>query len=93
MQIISNIFKAKIKSKTEIGFFKEKFKRNFLGLNNDREVYHLHNNYFDVPKEFKSFTNSLIPQAIKHKTREIYGTLFHPEVRNSELILNFVLNQ
>src|SRR3989338_3023769 len=39
---------------------------------------------------FISYTKSKIPQAIKHETGEIYGVLFHPEVRNKELILYFV---
>ncbi|MCW4025600.1 MAG: hypothetical protein NWF01_11295 [Candidatus Bathyarchaeota archaeon] len=28
-------------------------------------------------------------QAIKHKQKPLYGVLFHPEVRNSEIIENF----
>ena len=43
-----------------------------------------------LPKDFIKFTKSKIPQAIKHKEKKIYGVLFHPEVRNKELILNFV---
>jgi GMP synthase (glutamine-hydrolysing) len=29
-------------------------------------------------------------QAIKHKQKKIYGILFHPEVRNQEILRNFV---
>jgi GMP synthase-like glutamine amidotransferase len=90
MQIISLIFDAKIKSKTEIGFYRENFKENFLGLEDEQEVYHLHNNYVILPKVFEKFTTSKIPQAIKHKTKEIYGVLFHPEVRNKKLIEEFI---
>jgi GMP synthase-like glutamine amidotransferase len=89
MQIIALTYKAKLSKKTEIGFYKEQFKENFLGLNEENEVYHLHNYHASLPKEFKSFTKSKIPQAIKHKTRNIYGVLFHPEVRNKKLIENF----
>ncbi len=90
MQIICLVFKEKLKKKIEIGFYKENFKRKFLGLRGEKEVYHIHNNYTSLPKDFEKFTNSKIPQAIKHKDKEIYGALFHPEVRNKELILNFV---
>jgi GMP synthase-like glutamine amidotransferase len=90
MQIISLIYNSKIKSKTEIGFYKEKFTKEFLGLINEQEVYHLHNNYSTLPKDFTQFTNSKIPQAIKHNNKKIYGVLFHPEVRNKEIIKNFI---
>ncbi len=90
MQIISLLFGAKIRKKTEIGFYKENFKKEFLGLRGEHEVYHLHNNYTTLPKNFESYTKSEIPQAIKHKQKEIYGVLFHPEVRNAKLIENFI---
>lgn len=90
MQIISLIFGAKIKHKKEIGYYKENFTTDFLSLSGEQEVYHLHNNYTSLPKDFVSFTKSSIPQAIKHKSKEIYGVLFHPEVRNELVIRNFV---
>jgi GMP synthase (glutamine-hydrolysing) len=31
-----------------------------------------------------------VVQAVKHKERPIYGVLFHPEVRNKNLILEFL---
>ena len=90
-QIISLIFGAKLKKQTEIGFYFEEFKKSkeFLSLRGRQEVYHLHNNYTALPKEFKSYTKSKIPQAIKHNSKEVYGVLFHPEVRNKELIERF----
>lgn len=90
MQIISLIFGAKLKSKTEIGYYFEFFKKEFLELSGEHEVYHLHNNYTTLPKNFIKFTNSKIPQAIKHISKPIYGVLFHPEVRNRKLIVNFI---
>jgi GMP synthase (glutamine-hydrolysing) len=89
MQIISIIFGSKIKNELEIGFYKEKFLKEFFSLEGEIEVYHLHNNYTISPKEFEEFTNSKIPQAIKHKSKKIYGVLFHPEVRNKNLITDF----
>lgn len=89
MQIISLIFSGEEGNKTEIGFYKEDFTKEFLGLKGEQEIYHLHNNYASLPKEFDKFTTSDIPQAIKHKSKEIYGTLFHPEVRNKKLIEEF----
>jgi len=89
MQIIGLVFGGRINNKIEIGFYSEDFKKEFLGLMGKQEVYHLHNNFVDFPKEFEEFTNSNIPQAVRHKNKEIYGVLFHPEVRNKEVILDF----
>jgi GMP synthase-like glutamine amidotransferase len=91
MQVISLIFGAELKTKTEIGFYTENFKKEFLSLIGEHEVYHLHNNYTTLPEEFESFTKSKIPQAIKHKNQKIYGVLFHPEVRNKKLIEKFII--
>lgn len=89
MQLIQLVFGGKIGKKTEIGFYREKFIRSFLGLNGEKEVYHLHNNFVTLPPCFEKFTTSQIPQAIKHKSKEIYGVLFHPEVRQKDMILEF----
>src|SRR3989344_5208580 len=90
MQIISLLYRGEIAKTQEIGFFIEEFNKEFLSIGEKHEVYHLHNNYVTLPKNFISYTKSKIPQAIKHETGEIYGVLFHPEVRNKELILYFV---
>ncbi len=90
MQIISMIFGGKIKKETEIGFYHEEFVKEFLSLIGKHEVYHLHNNYLPLPKDFEQFNDGKIPQAIKHKTKNIFGVLFHPEVRNRKMIEEFV---
>lgn len=91
MQVIGLIFGSKLKRKTEIGFYKENFIKEFLGLFGKQEVYHLHNNYivFKKLKKLEIFNSGKIPQAIKHKEKDIYGVLFHPEVRQKEMIKDF----
>lgn len=37
----------------------------------------------------KKIAEPEISQAVKHREKEIYGILFHPEVRQKDLILNF----
>ena len=90
MQIIGLIFcKKEIRKKTEVGFFKENFNKDFLGLKGSQEVYHLHNYWVHFNKEFIIYNSGKIPQAVKHIKKNIYGVLFHPEVRQKGLILNF----
>jgi len=89
MQIILLIYKGRLGNKKEIGYYKENFIKKFLGMNGENEVYHLHNNYITHSKEFISYTKGKVPQAVKHKEKEIYGVLFHPEVRNSSLVEYF----
>ena len=92
MQIISLIFGGTLIENKEIGLIKIQFKKEFLNFKPSlNEVYLLHN-YAAINKDFEVFAHSQefeISQAIKHKTREIYGVLFHPEVRNKELIIKF----
>ena len=97
MQIIGLVFGAESKKFKEIGFYKERFENEFLGLGKDGEdveveVYHLHNSYITLPEGFESYSKSYpkkVVQAMKHKEKEIYGVLFHPEVRNHEIIFIF----
>jgi len=90
MQIISILFGSKVKKKTQIGLVKENFKKPFLGIRGINEVYHLHNNEVTFPENFLEFVSFKNICAIKHKTKNIYGVLFHPEVRNRELIEEFL---
>ena len=93
MHLMGLTFGGKLKKQTEIGLFYEDFKP-FLGLKGKREVYHLHNHFVDFKKlkEFEVFSKGAIPQAVKHKTKDIFGVLFHPEVRNREVIVEFLSN-
>lgn len=88
MQIIGAIFNGQLRKKPEIGFYFENFKKSFLGLSGRQEVYHLHNFYITIPENFINYAGK-IPQAIRHKNKEVYACLFHPEVRQKDLIRNF----
>jgi anthranilate/para-aminobenzoate synthase component II len=91
MQIIGLIFRGKLKKQTEIGFYNEEFNKEFLGLTDKQNIYHLHNYCIDFYrlKEFEIFSTNKISQAVKHKEKLIFGVLFHPEVRQKQLIINF----
>ncbi|PNX50807.1 MAG: hypothetical protein BV456_05445 [Thermoplasmata archaeon M8B2D] len=92
MEIIGLIFDGEKAKKLEIGYFKECFEKDFLGLSGDVEVYHLHRSYVDFSsiKNFELYcSGDGIAQAVKSINRPIYGVLFHPEVRNKQVIVNF----
>lgn len=92
MQIIGLVFGGKLKKKTEIGYFTEVFDKEFLSLDGENEVYHLHNNYVEFSKlDFDVAAGKKVSQAVKHKKKNIFGVLFHPEVRNKDLISQFSL--
>lgn len=92
MQILSLVFGGILIENKEIGQIKIKFEKEFLNFKPSfKEVYLLHN-YAVLNDKFEVFASSQefkISQAIKHKTKPIYGVLFHPEVRNKEMILEF----
>ena len=74
--IIGLVLGYKLKKKKEIGLKEIEIKEEFLGIKGKRQVYHLHQFY-------------VLPEIFKHEIRPIYAVLFHPEVRNKELILKF----
>jgi GMP synthase-like glutamine amidotransferase len=93
MQIIALKCGAKLMKKQEIGLIDTVFDEEFFGLKDKVRVYSLHNNSVS-PASLNEFhiigRSATCIEAIKHKTRPLYGVLFHPEARNKELIENFV---
>jgi GMP synthase (glutamine-hydrolysing) len=57
----------------------------------DFKAYALHNYSVKQSQTFEVLAESTkCIQAIKHKQKNIYGLLFHPEVRNQEILRNFI---
>ncbi len=55
------------------------------------KAYSLHNYCVESSDEFEVLAESeKCVQAIKHKQKPIYGVLFHPEVRNVEILNRFI---
>ena len=91
IQVFGLVFNQKIKSKTQIGLFKERLSKNFLGSKEEINVWHLHQSYMEFDAKWEIICEgNKIPQVVKHKTRPFYGCLFHPEVRNKEIIEGFL---
>lgn len=93
-QIIGKLFNCKIRKSQEIGFINiENFKNNKLLIKGTYQTYCLHNNSLEINSNFEILAKSQTStQIIKLKNKEIYGILFHPEVRNNEIINNFINN-
>jgi len=93
MQLIASVFQEEILKGQEIGLHTITYDNEFLGENKKKEVYELHNYYINT-KTFETIARSeKYPQAIKHPQRPIYGVLFHPEVRNKNMIEYFIKNE
>lgn len=91
MQILGRVFKdGRIVPNKQIGLLDVEFKQDFLGVKGNRQVYELHN-FCVVPniKDFKFVSFKSCSQAIKHRKKNLYGVMFHPEVRNKDLIEGF----
>ena len=57
----------------------------------DFKAYSLHSYCVEPSEDFEVLAKSAkCIQVIKHKNKPIYGVLFHPEVRNPELIKRFI---
>jgi len=55
------------------------------------KAYSLHNYSVESSEDFEVLAESpRCLQAIKHKQKPIYGVLFHPEVRNAEILKRFI---
>jgi GMP synthase-like glutamine amidotransferase len=92
MQAIGLIFGSHIISNPAIGLKEIDIvnETDLLGEPRQIEAYHLHNYGVTLPMGFDlvAGTPSNI-EAFKHRTRRIYGIIFHPEVRNKWILERF----
>ncbi len=93
MQTISLVFDVPLAPCLQVGMTEIKTVKENPLLQDSFTAYALHNfsvqpsQTFDVLAE-----SSKCIQAVKHKQKNIYGVLFHPEVRNQEILKRFVKN-
>ena len=92
MQIIGETFGAKLYDSLEIGLSTIIVDRSFaLCEKGEIQAYQLHAKNVEPNNLFEELAyNNQGTQIIKHKNKDIYGVLFHPEVRNPEIIRNFL---
>jgi GMP synthase-like glutamine amidotransferase len=91
MQIIALVFCSELMKCQEIGMKKIIVKKKNLLFSEDFEAYELHKQSVKPSKSFIILAKSgKCIQAIKHKGKDIYGVLFHAEVRNQDIIQGFL---
>ena len=91
MQIICSLFEDKIIEDIEIGMIDVQTLESNKICEGQFEAYSLHNFSVDNLEFFRVLARSEHSlQVIKHESREIYGVSFHPEVRNEEIVRNFL---
>ncbi len=92
MQVIGAVFGGRILPAPAIGLEKINIvlETPLLGKPREIEGYHLHNYGVTLPEGFQMIAETQgLTDAFKHSSRPIYGTLFHPEVRNRWILERF----
>jgi len=91
MQTISVVFGSSLFLCRELGMKKITTKKENPLFSGKFEVFELHN-YGIIPSNKLDVlaTSRKCVQAVKHKRKQVYGVVFHPEVRNKEIIENFL---
>lgn len=94
-QIIAKVFDNDLTKEAKIGPFKVKVvQENKLTTMNEFSSYFLSSESPKLGKCFEKLAESENTECIgKHRNREIYGCLFHPEVLNPEIIIGFCRKQ
>jgi len=93
MQTMALVFGSRLHKHVEIGM-KEilTVKENAL-FSSKFDAYTLHNFSVKPSPDFEILAESAgrnLVEAIKHRDKDMYGVLFHPEVRNAEIIERFL---
>lgn len=92
MQIISLVFGVPLADCYQVGMTEISTAKENLLFDGTFKAYTLHSFSVTPSETFEVLANSEnCIQVIKHKQKHIYGILFHPEVRNIEILKKFVL--
>lgn len=91
MQIIVKEFGLKLIKSANFGVKKVKVDAQNKICEGTFDAYFLHTKNVFVAENFEILaTTDKMPAIIKHKEKQIYGCIFHPEVLNENIIRNFV---
>jgi GMP synthase-like glutamine amidotransferase len=91
MQTIGLVFGGRVEKCHEIGMTEVKTCKENILFSSTLKVYALHNYALMPPAEFDVLAESVnCVHAVKHEHKDVYGVLFHPEVRNIEVVKRFI---
>ena len=91
-QIICSMFDEKIIIQEEIGMINVRTKIPNSLINEDFQAYNMHNFSVGELNAFNILAKSdNTIQMISHKKLNVFGVSFHPEVRNEQILTNFLL--
>ena len=91
MQTISLVFDVPLAPCLQVGMTEIKTVKENPLLQDSFTAYALHNYSVQPSQTFDVLAeSSKCIQAVKHKQKNIYGVLFHPEVRNQEILRRFL---
>jgi GMP synthase-like glutamine amidotransferase len=92
MQILARLFNNDVIESTRIGRYKVKMiRKSVLTSKDEFYSYFLNSKAVEPGEDFETLGESgNLKCVIKHKHRDFYGCLFHPEVLNPEIITGFL---
>jgi len=91
MQVLCLQYGAELIDNVEIGMIKVSVKIDNLLYHKDFEAYTLHTFAIHPSKNFEVlFESEKCVQGVKLMGTDFYGVLFHPEVRNKQILENFL---
>lgn len=92
MQVIAKVFGCGLKDRTQIGFLDIRVVKDNILLEKDTKGYFLHSISVQPSEGMEVLAEGEGIQAIRIEGTNIYGVQFHPEVRNQQVITNFLGN-
>ncbi len=91
MQTISLVFAEELTPCLQVGMIEITSQKPNPLFQGKFQAYALHNFSVASPQKFEVLAeSSKCIQAIKHRQKAIFGVLFHPEVRNQDILKQFV---
>ena len=91
MQTIALVFEVPLTSCLQVGMAEITTLNENPLFQGNFNAYTLHNYSVEPSQNFEILAESTkCIQAIKHTQKNIYGVLFHPEVRNQEILKSFI---
>ena len=91
MEAIGAVYGARLSQSLEVGMTQITTVKDNPLFSGDFKAYSLHSYCVEASSALEVWAQSTkCIQAIRHKNSAIFGLLFHPEVRNPQILTNFI---